>query len=108
MPKDPVPVHPTGVVDLPRARYDSRPVNEVEVLRVAHLVDAMGGSDRLWGKERVVALLMREHAFDRAVSALGRVLDPYPIDVVHSHGYLANIIARALRVMFRLRGAEHP
>lgn len=142
MPKDPVPVHPTGVVHLPRARYDSRPVNEVEVLRVAHLVDAMGGSDRLWGKERVVALLMREqrasgriepmlvtfspglldgtlagegfrtaalstrasHGFDRAVGALGRVLKRYPIDVVHSHGYRANIIARALRVTGRARG----
>jgi glycosyltransferase involved in cell wall biosynthesis len=111
-------------------------------LRVAHLVDAMGDSEHLWGKERVVALLMREQrasarvepqlitfspgklgrdlaaegfqttslsarhsrGFDHAIGALGRLLEKQPADVIHSHGYRANIIARALRVSRRIRG----
>lgn len=114
------------------------------MLRVAHLVDAMGGTGHLWGKERVVALLMREQqasgnvepllvtfspgtlastlaaegfptatlserrsrGFDRAVGELGRLLRQHPVDVVHSHGYRANIIARALRLTRRARGVR--
>ncbi|MBX9656259.1 hypothetical protein K2Y11_21795, partial [bacterium] len=30
-----------------------------EPIEVVHLVDAAGGSDQLWGKERVVAWLMQ-------------------------------------------------
>jgi glycosyltransferase involved in cell wall biosynthesis len=111
-------------------------------LRVVHLVDAMSGGDYLWGKERVVALLMREqrasgrvdpalvtfapgklandlgnegfrvttlstresHGFDHAIGSLGNYLERYPSDVVHSHGYRANIIARATRLAGRARG----
>jgi glycosyltransferase involved in cell wall biosynthesis len=118
------------------------PVKGSKVLRVAHLVDAMGGSGHLWGKERVVALLMREQqasgtvepmlitfspstlestlaaegfrtatlserysrGFDRAIGNLARLLRRHPVDVIHSHGYRANIIARALRVTRRIRG----
>jgi glycosyltransferase involved in cell wall biosynthesis len=107
-----------------------------------HLVDAMSGGDYLWGKERVVALLMREqrasgcvdpslvtfapgklatdlgnegfrvttlssresHGFDHAIGSLGNYLERYPADVVHSHGYRANIIARATRLAGRARG----
>ena len=113
-------------------------------LSVAHLLDAMGGSDRLWGKERVVAFLMREqrasgcidpllvtfspcrlvdvmasegfpvevlssrptHDLDGTFGALGRVLARRPVAVVHSHGYRANIAARALRVTRRTGGAR--
>jgi glycosyltransferase involved in cell wall biosynthesis len=119
-------------------------VQQHAVLRVAHLVDAMGGSDHLWGKERVVALLMREqrasgrvepqlitfspgllattmadegfpaatlsrrhsHGFDRAIGRLARLLERSPVDVIHSHGYRANIVARALRVCGRARGVR--
>jgi glycosyltransferase involved in cell wall biosynthesis len=35
-------------------------MNHQRPVRVVHLVDALGGSGRLWGKEAVVALLMRE------------------------------------------------
>jgi glycosyltransferase involved in cell wall biosynthesis len=117
-------------------------MEEPAVLRVVHLVDAMGGSDHLWGKERVVALLMREqrasglvepslvtfapgllrdlvagegfaagslssrptHGFERSVGRLARLLEVHPVDVIHSHGYRANIIARAVRLSGRARG----
>ncbi len=109
---------------------------------MVHLVDAMGGSKHLWGKERVVALLMREqrasglvepalvsfspgslnelvaaegfstgclssrpsHGFERSVGRLSRLLKAYPADVIHSHGYRANIVARAVRLSGRARG----
>ena len=35
-------------------------MNVPNVLRVAHLVDCKGTGEHLWGKERVVALLMRD------------------------------------------------
>lgn len=111
-------------------------------LCVAHLVDAMGGTEHLWGKERVVELLMREqrasglvdpilitfspsvladrmaadgfivdrlssrksHGFDRTVGELARLLKRSSVDVIHSHGYRSNIVARALRVSGRSRG----
>jgi glycosyltransferase involved in cell wall biosynthesis len=110
-------------------------------LRVVHVVDAMGGHDNLWGKEKVVALLMREqrasgridpelvtfspgllgktldgegfrtaslseresHGFDRALGALRAIIATKQPDVVHSHGYRANIVARLLRVRGGLR-----
>jgi glycosyltransferase involved in cell wall biosynthesis len=113
-------------------------------LRVVHLVDAKSGGDYLWGKERVVALLMREqrasgavdpalvtfapgklarelddegfrvttlsnresHGFDRAIGELADYFERYPVDVVHSHGYRANIIARATRLAGRARGVR--
>ena len=100
----------------------------------------MGQDSHLWGKERVIALLMREQrasgriepqlitfspgvlgkllasegfqtaslsarysrGFDRAVGQLARYLRSYPVDVLHSHGYRANIIARLWRVAGRL------
>lgn len=95
------------------------------------------GGEKLWGKERVIALLMREQrasghvdprlitfspaflgkllagegfqtaslsarysrGFDRAVGQLRRYLRSFPVDVLHSHGYRANIIARLWRVV---------
>jgi glycosyltransferase involved in cell wall biosynthesis len=117
---------------------------ESRALRVAHLVDAMGGSEHLWGKERVVALLMREQrvsgrvqptlitfspglltsvlgdegfpvtslstrhsrGFDRAIGTLGQYLEKHPLDVIHSHGYRANLVARALRLAGRAPGVR--
>jgi glycosyltransferase involved in cell wall biosynthesis len=117
---------------------------EQQIVRVAHLVDAMGGKQHLWGKERVVALLMREQrasgrvdptlitfapgslvdllaaegfqtaslgavgsrGFDRAFGRLSRRLQEHPVDVIHSHGYRANIIARMLRVGGGMRGVR--
>lgn len=102
----------------------------------------MGGTEHLWGKERVVALLMREqracgsvapvlitfsngllgeslaredfpvaslsagpsHGIGNTVGRLAALLKTMPVDVIHSHGYRANIIARALRVSGRARG----
>jgi glycosyltransferase involved in cell wall biosynthesis len=113
-------------------------------LRVAHLVDAMGGNRHLWGKERVVALLMREqrdcgtvapalitfspgllterleregfpvaalssgpsHGIAGTIGRLAEVLSRTPADVIHSHGYRANIVARALRLSGRARGVR--
>jgi glycosyltransferase involved in cell wall biosynthesis len=104
----------------------------------------MGSGEQLWGKERVIALLMREqrasgridpmlvafsagklanvlagegfqaavlspyptHGFGRTVGRLSRVLEKAKVDVVHSHGYRANIIARALRLGGCLRGVR--
>lgn len=104
----------------------------------------MGAGDQLWGKERVIALLMREqqasgrvapmliafssgklaqllanegfrttilathrtHGFDRTVSRLGRVLRRSGVDVLHTHGYRANIVARALRLSGRMPGVR--
>ncbi len=103
-----------------------------------------GGNRYLWGKERVVALLMREqrasgnvepslvtfspselglvlaaegfpvaslsnhysHGFDSAITKLGQHFARRPVDVVHSHGYRANIIARAARLAGRIRGVR--
>lgn len=111
---------------------------------MAHLVDAMGSSEHLWGKERVIATLMREQrasglvapmlvtfspgvlaqvvardgfvtavlshhrsrGFDRAVARLRRLLERSPVDVLHSHGYRANIIARVLRLCGGARGVR--
>jgi glycosyltransferase involved in cell wall biosynthesis len=118
-------------------------VKESEAMHVVHLVDAMS-SDHLWGKERVVALLMREqrasgrvdpmlvtfsptklgdvlrdegfqavtlskrhtHGFDGVLGALDRLLQHSDVDVVHTHGYRANIVARALRVTGRGHGVR--
>ncbi len=101
----------------------------------------MGSGEQLWGKERVISLLMREQrasgridpmliafssgklahlvasedfrvvvlsphrtrGFDRTVSRLARVIEHDGVDVIHSHGYRANIIARALRASGRSR-----
>jgi glycosyltransferase involved in cell wall biosynthesis len=104
----------------------------------------MGGTEHLWGKERVVALLMHEqracgdvtpalitfspgtlndrlagegfpvaalssrpsHGIGRTVSRLAAILRHTPADVIHSHGYRANIVARALRLTGRARGVR--
>jgi glycosyltransferase involved in cell wall biosynthesis len=119
-------------------------VDVPKVLRVAHLVDCKGTGEHLWGKERVVALLMREQrasgsvdpmvvtfspgmlgeilaaegfraaslspqrsrGFDGTVARLGRFFERHPVDVIHSHGYRANIVARALRVTGRAPGVR--
>lgn len=119
-------------------------MTESKTLRVAHLVDAMSGGDYLWGKERVVALLMRaqresgrvepslvtfspgelgrvlegegfpvaslstrhSHGFDRAIGNFGQYIERHPVDVIHSHGYRANIIARAARLARRAPGVR--
>ena len=144
MPKDPVDLHLPAVGGRKALRYCER-VAESKALRVAHLVDAMdGGSRQLWGKERVVALLMREqrasglvepslvtfspselghvlaaegfpvatlsgrhsHGFDRAIGTLGRLFAQHPVDVIHSHGYRANIVGRAARLAGRTPGVR--
>jgi len=64
----------------------------------------MGESEHLWGKERVVALLMGEQRASGRVDPQLITLEKQPADVIHSHGYRANIIARALRVSRRIRG----
>ena len=102
----------------------------------------MGGSQHIWGKERVIQLLMRQQrdsgtivpslvtfssgalneamsaegfhttalsnvkprAGDGPLSRLARTLADERTAVVHSHGYKANIIARALRVSGKARG----
>jgi glycosyltransferase involved in cell wall biosynthesis len=46
------------------------------------------------------------HGFDGAVGRLARLLQEHPVDVIHSHGYRANIIARALRLSGRARGVR--
>jgi glycosyltransferase involved in cell wall biosynthesis len=104
----------------------------------------MGGGEHLWGKERVIALLMREqraggeiepmlvtfspcrlgtavaadgfaavalsqvhsHGVDRSLSGLARLFDRHPVDVIHSHGYRANIVARLLRLTGKMRGVR--
>lgn len=119
-------------------------VMEATQLRVMHFVDAMGGADHLWGKERVVLLLMREqraggrvrpslvtfspgrladaaaaegfdvrtlaagptHGVGGNVGALARALSAAPADVIHSHGYRANIVARLLRLRGAARGVR--
>jgi glycosyltransferase involved in cell wall biosynthesis len=113
-------------------------------LRVAHLVDGMDGQDHLWGKERVVLLLMREqarsgridprlitfsagslattlaedgfdseslsairsHLFASTFGPLRRSLARRPVDVIHSHGYRANIVAKLLRLTNGMRGVK--
>jgi len=109
-----------------------------------HLVDAMGNSEHLWGKERVVASLMRVQRASgvleprlvtftpgllgamlaaegfrtdtlglqnarfpltaaRNLSALMRADD---IRLLHTHGYKANLVGKALRVLGALRGCR--
>jgi glycosyltransferase involved in cell wall biosynthesis len=106
-------------------------------LAVLHLVEPMTSGNQLWGKERVVRLLMNEQrasgtivphlmtlspsylgalaAADgivtvaiaartpwfpfEAVSALARMVRMHRIDVIHSHCYKANLLARALRIL---------
>lgn len=104
----------------------------------------MGDSDHLWGKERVIALLMREqraggevepllvtfspcklgrvvaadgfdavalsnvhsHGIGRSLHVLARLFDHHPVDVIHSHGYRANIVARLLRLRGKIPGVR--
>lgn len=104
----------------------------------------MGGSQHLWGKERVVAQLMHEQRSSgavvprlatfapgslavtmrgagfpvdvlsdlsarfpsKALSRFAAVVRDTGIDVVHSHGYKANIFARALRLKGALPGVR--
>ena len=54
------------------------------LLRVAHLVDAMGGSEHLWGKEQVVTFLMRGQRASGLVD---------PTLVRFSPGFLADLTA---------------
>ncbi|MBC5811004.1 MAG: glycosyltransferase family 4 protein [Candidatus Eremiobacteraeota bacterium] len=106
-----------------------------QLLRVVHLVDPLGGSEHLWGKERVIALMLRaqRQAGDvapelatfgpsllgermraegfavselarhtsavpiGALRSLARRLKDRPADIVHTHGYKANVAARAMR-----------
>jgi glycosyltransferase involved in cell wall biosynthesis len=112
---------------------------------VVHLVDAMGQTEHLWGKERVVHQLMCEQRASGAVdpqlvtfrpchlasvlardgfrtrviaegsspspaasvAALARLLDGNRgASVLHSHGYRANIVAKALRLFGGARGVR--
>ena len=111
-------------------------------LRVTHLVDAMGGAEHLWGKEFVVARLMREqrssgrldpalitfgpsllgtmmfsegfrvdtlsrehtHGFADALNDIPKILRRDRTEIVHSHGYRSNIVAKALRLTGRAKG----
>jgi glycosyltransferase involved in cell wall biosynthesis len=113
-------------------------------LRMAHVVDALDVSGQLWGKERVVAQLMREQrASGRVIPRLitfgpGRLFDEMandgfetvalgrrgvggtyacmrqlmrnlarsPVAVVHSHGYKANLVVRALRALGQVRNTR--
>jgi len=119
-------------------------VEQQSKLRIVHLVDAMDGDNHLWGKERVIMLLMREqrlsgridprlitfsagslatlmagegfeteslspersHRFAATFGPLHRALARQPVDIVHSHGYRANIIAKLLRLTNGLRGMK--
>jgi glycosyltransferase involved in cell wall biosynthesis len=81
---------------------------------VVHLVDAMGGDDTFWGKESVVAMLMREQRASGCVdpglitfspSRLGKVLadEGFAVDTLsagRSHGFDRSLseLARRLRV----------
>lgn len=58
------------------------------------------------GIRAVVLSPNRTRGFDRAVSRFGRVLEHTGVDVVHSHGYRANIVARAARVSGRSPGVR--
>jgi glycosyltransferase involved in cell wall biosynthesis len=112
---------------------------------ITHLVDAMGGaSDHLWGKEFVVARLMREqrssgtlqpslitfsqsrlsstmsaegfrvdtlseertHGIAGSLSRITRIVERDRPAIIHSHGYRANIIAKALRLMGAFPGVR--
>jgi glycosyltransferase involved in cell wall biosynthesis len=120
----------------------SEDVDPSGALRVLHVVDAMGGSEHLWGKERVVGLLMHEQRRSGAVEphvatfadgtlAAALAAEGFPvtvlgtgrlpagalrnvarmvrrdgIQVVHSHGYKANVLMRLLRVTGALPGVR--
>jgi glycosyltransferase involved in cell wall biosynthesis len=112
-------------------------------MRVTHFTDAMGTGGELFGKERVIRLLMRAQrdagldarlitfapsplgklmradGFDvveledahrrlptRAIGPLRAALAAAPPDALHTHGYKANIIARAARLL-RARIKRH-
>jgi glycosyltransferase involved in cell wall biosynthesis len=102
----------------------------------------MGAGDRFWGKESVVATLMREQrasggvdpllvtfapcrlgrvladegfhvdviapaptrGFDRSLTVLSHRLKQAAPAVLHSHGYRANIVAKTLKIIGRMRG----
>ena len=74
--------------------------SSVQPIQVAHLVDAMGGTDRLWGKERMVLWLMQAQRAIGNVDAHLITFAPGALaDLARQEGFPVTVLADVARTL---------